>query len=65
MISVFLGIVAFLAFISALRWRLDFYAVFAFLVAKKLPTPTEFEMQMWRQYVVKNVMNDFKKKRSM
>lgn len=50
------------ACVSALRWKMDFYALFVMLVEKELPTPSEKEMMELRQYVFKNAVNDFFKK---
>lgn len=59
MISIFLGVVCFFTFISALRWRMDFYALSVILVKKELPIPSEQEMMELRQFVIKNVIKDF------
>ena len=54
-----LAVLLFMTAASALRWRLDFYALFSSLVIKELPTPSENEMMDLRQFVVRNTMKDF------
>ena len=57
-----LAALVFLTAASALRWRLDFYALFSSLVIKELPTPSESEMMELRQFVVRNMMKDFQER---
>lgn len=52
----------FLTAASALRWRLDFYALFSSLVIKELPTPSESEMMELRQFVIRNTVKDFRER---
>ena len=55
-----LAALVFFTVVSALRWRLDFYALFSFAVIKELPTPSESEMMELRQFVVRNTIKDFR-----